>query len=78
MVAMESFGLSQMRIFDEKCSNALNICHSVISRPDNMLNAAHLTKSIENGLLCSYLFAYALNLTVQAAGLLIKAMEVQP
>lgn len=66
-----------MRIFDEKCSNALNICHSVISRPDNMLNAAQLTKSIENGLLCSYLFAYALDLIVQSAGLLIKAMEVQ-
>jgi hypothetical protein len=41
-----------------------------------MLNAAQLTKSIENGLLCSCLFAYALNPTVQSAGLLIKAMEV--
>jgi hypothetical protein len=76
-MSMDIFGLSQMRIFDEKCSNALNICHSVISRPDNMLNAAQLTKSIENGLLCSYLFAYALDLIVQSAGLLIKAMEVQ-
>ncbi len=76
-MSMDIFGLSQMRIFDEKYSNALNIWHSVISRPDNMLNAAQLTKSIENGLLCSYLFAYALNLTVQSAGLLIKAMDVQ-
>jgi hypothetical protein len=52
----------------------LNISHSIISKPDIRLNAAQLTKSIENGLY-SYLFVYALNPTVESAGLLIKAME---
>jgi HTH-type transcriptional regulator, sugar sensing transcriptional regulator len=73
-MSMDIFGLSQMRIFDEKWNSALDISHSIITKPEIMLKAAQLTKIIENGLY-SYLFAYAINPSVESAGLLIKSME---
>jgi HTH-type transcriptional regulator, sugar sensing transcriptional regulator len=73
-MSMDIFGLSQMRIFDEKWNSALDMSHSVITKPEVMLKAAQLTKVIENGL-HSYLFAYAINPSVESAGLLVKSME---
>ena len=73
-MSMDIFGLSQMRIFDEKWNSALDMSHSIITKPEIMLKAAQLTKIIENGLY-SYLFAYAINPSVESAGLLIKSME---
>jgi HTH-type transcriptional regulator, sugar sensing transcriptional regulator len=73
-MSMDIFGLSQMRIFDEKWNSALDISHSIITKPEIMLKAAQLTKTIENGLY-SYLFAYAINPSVESAGPLIKSME---
>ena len=73
-MSMDIFGFSQMRTFDEKWDSALDISHSIITKPDIMLKAAQLTKAIENGLY-SYRFAYAINPSVESAELLIKSME---
>jgi HTH-type transcriptional regulator, sugar sensing transcriptional regulator len=73
-MSMDIFELSQMRIFDEKWNSALHMNHSIIIKPDIMLKAVQLTRTIENGLY-SYLFAYAFNPTVESAGLLIKSIE---
>ncbi|MFL6357536.1 MAG: TrmB family transcriptional regulator [Nitrososphaeraceae archaeon] len=73
-MSMDIFGLSQMKIFDEKWNSALDISHSITTKPEIMLKAAQLTKTIEDGLY-SYLFAYAINPSVESAGPLIKSME---
>ncbi|MFL6362428.1 MAG: TrmB family transcriptional regulator [Nitrososphaeraceae archaeon] len=73
-MSMDIFGLSQMKIFDEKWNSALDISHSITTKPEIMLKAAQLTKTIEDGLY-SYLFAYAISPSVESAGPLIKSME---
>jgi HTH-type transcriptional regulator, sugar sensing transcriptional regulator len=73
-MSMDIFVLSQMKIFDEKWNSALDISHSITTKPEIMLKAAQLTKTIEDGLY-SYLFAYAINPSVESAGPLIKSME---
>jgi HTH-type transcriptional regulator, sugar sensing transcriptional regulator len=73
-MSIDIFGLSQMKIFDEKWNSALDISHSITTKPEIMLKAAQLTKTIEDGLY-SYLFAYAINPSVESAGPLIKSME---
>ena len=71
---IDIFGLSQIRNFEEKWTNAMEVKDLINIEPDIVLKSIQLTRTIENGL-SSCLFALAINRAADFAGVLTESME---